>query len=254
MSSVPAESGIATARPAGGGWRAASGHADHATDRQLALFPYPLPATRHPLDVHAISIPAAAFTGDFYFVHRAAERLWFALGDVAGKGLSAAVVMAMIQEELERTTCDDPAANMMRLHTFLRPLIPRNRFATAVIGYIGDDGTLKIANAGHCPPLIVRSGGGIERIDSTGPVIGVLSSSQWCTFETTFRRGEALVLYSDGVLEARSPDGEEFGVARIESNAGGTSARQIAENILAAVNHHSGGVRDDDLTLLAIRR
>jgi phosphoserine phosphatase RsbU/P len=236
VSTMPAESSVASV-PA-----------------QLALFRSPLAARLPTLDVHAISIPARAFTGDFYFVHRAERRLLFALGDVAGKGLSAAVVMAMIQEELERTSCDDPAANMMRLHTFLKPLIPANKFATAVVGFVEHDGAVRLANAGHCPPLLVRADGLIEEIASTGPVIGVLSSSQWRTFETTLRRGETLVLYSDGAVEARSPNGEEFGVERLAAALSGDTSLKIAVSALEAVNRHSGGKRDDDLTLLVIRR
>ena len=250
MSSMPAESGVAPApaRPAG----RESGVAGGAT--QMALFRHGGLKPAATLDVHAISIPARAFTGDFYVVYRAAGRLWFALGDVAGKGINAAVIMAMIQEELEELTYDDPSAAMLRLHLFLRPLIPINRFATAVIGYVSDDGALKIANAGHCTPIIVRAGGEIDHVDSTGPVVGVLSSSQWRTFETTLSRGDALILYSDGVLEARAPGGEEFGIGRIESNVGRASARQMAESLLAAVTNHAGGLREDDLTLLAIKR
>jgi sigma-B regulation protein RsbU (phosphoserine phosphatase) len=257
VSSMPAESGVAPApaRPAGSGWRVAGGVAVSPNDLQLSLFPrFPLPATRHPLDVHAISIPARAFTGDFYVVYRAEGRLWFALGDVAGKGINAAVIMAMIQEELEELTYDDPSAAMLRLHLFLRPLLPSNRFATAVIGYVSDDGTLKIANAGHCTPIIVRATGEIDHVDSTGPVVGVLSSSHWRTFETALGRGDALILYSDGVLEARSADGEDFGVRRVAAALRGQTSREIAESILAAVNDHSGGAREDDLTLLAIKR
>ena len=210
--------------------------------------------TTHPLDVHAVSIPAGTFTGDFYFVHREEDRLSFALGDVAGKGIKAAIFMAMIQEELERTSCDDPSANMMRLHTFLRPVIPRNKFATAVVGHVDQSGVVRLANGGHCPPMIVRADGRIEEIPSTGPVLGVLSSSQWRTFETTLRRGESLVLYSDGAIEARSQDGEEFGVRRLAAALNGATSQEIAERVLAAVNHHSGGERSDDLTLLVIRR
>jgi phosphoserine phosphatase RsbU/P len=247
MSSMPTESGMTTARPAGGLQRAASGPA------QLSLFRSPLAARRSP-DVHAISIPARAFTGDVYFVHRSDDRMWFALGDVAGKGINAAVVMAMIQEKLEEITQYDPSGAMLRLHTFLCPLLPANRFATMVIGCLCDDGTLIIANAGHPAPLIVRAGGEIESIDSTGPVIGVLSGSQWRTAETNLAPGEALVLYSDGVLEAQSAQGEDFGIARLQARLGRASARQTAEEILAAVNAHSGGARSDDLTLVVVRR
>jgi sigma-B regulation protein RsbU (phosphoserine phosphatase) len=165
----------------------------------------------------------------------------------------------MIQEELEHrivscaTAGCDPSVTISRLHTFLKPLLPQNRFATAVIGNLDDDGNLTLANAGHCPPMILRANGQIESVGSTGPVIGVLSSSQWRTFETTLARDEALVLYSDGVLEARSASGEEFGDARIRNHVAPASARQIAEKIAAAVDHHTGGVRQDDLTILVMR-
>ena len=220
--------------------------------RQLPLFRSGGLKSATPFDVHAISIPARAFTGDFYFVRHADDRFLFALGDVAGKGLNAALVMAMIQEELERTSCDDPSADMMRLHTFLKPLIPQNRFATAVVGYVSDDGAVKLANAGHCPPILLRADGSVEEVSSTGPVLGVLSSSQWRTFETTLRRGESLVLYSDGVIETRAENGEEFGTGRLVGALNGNDSKAIAGNVLKAVRHY--GRTEDDLTLLVIRR
>lgn len=229
---------------------------------QIPLFK-PKRARKSPaLDVHAVSKPATAFTGDFYFTHRYEDRLWFALGDVAGKGLSAAVVMAMIQEELEHriascaiTRCD-PAATMGRLHEFLRPIVPRNRFATAVIGHIGDNGTLRLVNAGHCPPLVMRVDGTIESIDSSGPVVGMLSEARWTSRTTRLETGETLVLYSDGLIEARSSAGEEFGIDRLEAVLHAqprASARQTAEAVLAAVERHFSS-REDDLTLVVVRR
>jgi phosphoserine phosphatase RsbU/P len=223
----------------------------------------PAEAGPHTLDVHAISIPVLAFTGDFYATHRYEDRLWFALGDVAGHGISAAIVMAMIQEELEHrirscaiTRCD-PSATMGRLHEFLRPLVPNNRFATVVIGHLLDDGTLRIANAGHCPPLIVRRDGTIASIASTGPVIGMLSEARWSTATTRLEPGETLVLYSDGLVEARSADGVEFGVGGLKNvlqQPPGAAAATLAAEILDAVERHTGGVRHDDLTLVVVRR
>jgi len=212
-------------------------------------------------DVHAISIPARTFTGDFWFTRRAGDRLWFALGDVAGKGLPAALVMAMIQEELEqrinscaRAGCD-PATTMQRLHGFLRPLLPRNRFATAAIGWLRDDGLLTLVNGGHCPPLVLRADGGIEAINSTGPVVGVLERSRWTTATLTLGAGDKLLLYSDGVVEATSPEGEEFGQDGIERALPArryASAGTVATAIVDAVRRHANGAREDDLTVLVI--
>ena len=182
------------------------------------------------IDVQAVSRAARTFTGDFYFTHRHADRLWIALGDVAGKGLPAAIVMAMIQEELEHriascasTECD-PVRTTQRLHEFLAPLIPRNRFATAVIGWVRDDGKLTLVNAGHPSPLIVRRDGTIEEIESTGPILGVLPSPSWTTATTQLEEGDALVLYSDGVSEA-VVDGAELGVAGLKGMLAHTTSR-----------------------------
>ena len=222
------------------------------------------PATGNGFDVHAISVPARTFTGDFWFTHRTGDRLWFAIGDVAGKGLPAALVMAMIQEELEhriasyaRTSCD-PTVTMERLHAFLRPLLPRNRFATMVIGWLRDDGTLRIVNAGHCPPLIIRAGGRLDPIPSTGPIVGVLESPQWQSATLTLAAGEHLLLYTDGVTEATPADSDDefgrHGIERALRTSKNDSARMIAANVFEAVERHAGGMRSDDLTLMAVSR
>lgn len=201
--------------------------------------------------IEALSRPARTFTGDFYFTHRAHDRLWFAVGDVAGKGLPAAVVMAMIQEELEQriaacaeTRCA-PHVTMARLHEFLLPLMPSNRFATAVIGSLHDDGTLTIANGGHCPPLVWRRDGSVVEIGSTGPVLGILRHASWRAFETHLEPGDTLLLYSDGVIESQI-DGGDLGVDGFISLIAtvGPSPEAIAASL---------GITCDDVTLVAIR-
>jgi sigma-B regulation protein RsbU (phosphoserine phosphatase) len=229
--------------------------ADRGVVVQMPLFRPTPPRSAKLHDVHAISQPARAFTGDFYFLHRADDRLWFALGDVAGKGIPAAVVMAMIQEELEhriascaRAGCD-PSTTMARLHAFLKPLLESNRFATAIIGNLHDDGTLMLTNAGHCPPMIRRNSRAIEEIASTGPVVGILPSSRWTTFETAVAPGESIVIYSDGVIEAR-----DFGMQRLAAAVRGDNSQEIAENIATALDRHTGGEQTDDVTILVITR
>jgi phosphoserine phosphatase RsbU/P len=217
------------------------------------------------IDLHAVSLPARTFTGDFYFAHRGSDGLWIALGDIAGKGLAAAIVMAMVQEELERRftecaqTCCDPVTTLQRLQVFLRPLLPANRFVTAVVGHLRDDGRLVIANAGHCAPVVARLDGKIESIAPTGPVVGVLDAPRWSSVTTGLGRGEALLLYSDGVIEAKSLDDEEFGfapIAAILSSAvrRGVKAREVTGSILEEVRRHASGTREDDLTVVAVRR
>lgn len=204
----------------------------------------------HPPAIEAISRPARMFTGDFYLTHREHGRHWIVQGDVAGKGLPAAVVMAMIQEELERriTSCAqamcDPASTMQRLHDFLLPLLPSNRFATAVIAVLDDDGTLTVANAGHTPPLILRRDGRIEELGSTGPIVGLLPRARWTSLSTHLGPGETLLLYSDGVTEAMHGD-EELGVEGLRARLADTrDPHSLLESLRMC----------DDATMVVVRR
>lgn len=216
-------------------------------------------------DLHAISRPARVFTGDFYVAHTDRSGLRIALGDVAGKGLGAAIVMAMIQEELERWRSEsgvgegNPEATLFRLQELLKPLLPDNRFATAVIAHLGRDGSLALANAGHCAPLIARADGSLESIAATGPVLGILDRPRWTSVRTRLGCGDALLLYSDGLSETRSPQGLDFGEVLAPAFAGltretGAGARAIAEGLFGEAGRHAEGKAEDDLTLVVVRR
>lgn len=231
--------------------------------RQLPLFAAPAESPRD-VELHAISRPAGDFTGDFYLTHRHADTLWIVVGDVAGKGLHAAVIMGMIQEELEHrisscavTGCD-PAVTLARLDLFLRSILPQNRFATVAIAQIRDGGSLTVANGGHCPLLIARRDGSIETIGSTGPVAGILPNGRWRSVVLPFRKGDTLLAYSDGVIEARSGDDEEFGLCRLQrlfaDAASLDTVREVGDAVSASVRQHAGSRRDDDLTIVVARR
>ena len=227
--------------------------------RQVPLFDAKAAASPRAVDFHALSRPARTFTGDFYFTHRHGQRFWFAVGAVAGKGLNAAVFMAMIQEELEHriTSCAslecDPVATVHRLHEFLRGLLPSNKFATGVVGYLHDDGSLRVANAGHPPVLVARRNGTVEQIGSTGPVMGLLPGGTWISRRARLTAGDSVILYSDGLVEGQSAAGEEFGVERIIDAARGSSAREIAARITTAFDAHVAYKREDDLTLVVAK-
>lgn len=238
MSSLPALRGLKRA------------HSSQLSALRRASSSCELTAAGSQLEVRAVSRPARTFTGDFFLTHRHDDRLWLALGDVAGKGLPAAVVMAMIQEELEERIAScasaecDPARTMQRLHEFLAPLLPRNRFATAVVGWLNDDGRLTVANAGHPSPFVVRSDGRVEEIASTGPILGVLPHARWSSTTTHLHPGDALVLYSDGVSEAII-DGEELGLHGLrERLARCTSPEALLEKLETA----------DDVTMVVVKR
>jgi phosphoserine phosphatase RsbU/P len=165
--------------------------------------------------------------------------------------------MAMLQEELERrlascarTDCD-PAMTIHRLHDLLLPLHAGNRFATIVIAQIRDNGVIRIANAGHPPPLIARANGRIEQVASTGPAAGILDSPSWTSTYHHLGPRETMLLYTDGAIEAN-----DFGVdgvsAALRSASRATTSRSIANAVASSIRAH-GGV-EDDLTLLVARR
>lgn len=193
-------------------------------------------------DVHAIAIPAGTFTGDFYHTTREGDRFRFAIGDVTGKGLRAAVIMAMIQETLESRLAGAEALSdvVEEINQFLLPELSGNRFASLVIGELRGNGELLIVNAGHPPPLLIRRNKTVETLSSTGPVTGILTGVHWCTFNRHLETGESLVLYTDGVLEAVSVDGEEFGLERISSavSTSENTAAHAARALVASVRSY----------------
>jgi phosphoserine phosphatase RsbU/P len=221
---------------------------------QLRLFSRKTKSKPPIADIYAVSHPARTFTGDFYVTHRHDERIWLAHGDVAGKGLPAAIVMAMIQEELEHriSSCAaarcNPAATMQRLHEFLRPILPSNRFATAVIAHLRDDGMLTFANGGHCPPFIVRRDGSVEELSSTGPAVGILPQANWSSSTVRLAPGESLILYSDGIIESNT----DLGVSGLRELVAANA--RLAPKELAAKMLDAAGTRCDDSTIVIVRR
>lgn len=214
-------------------------------------------------ETHAVSLPAGSFTGDFYSAMRARDGgLVFALGDVAGKGLDAAVMMAMLQERLESLVEEnrDPrvADLIAAIHEVASEEMPSNKFATLVVGSFCSEGFVRMVNAGHAPPVILRASGEIETIDSTGPVVGLIRGSAWRVHDAYLNAGDSLVLYSDGVTEAESPEGHELGVegvrVALQGREGAEAATLVRHVLDAARLHRVGGIQADDTTVMVVRR
>jgi len=207
--------------------------------------------------VKALSRPATAFTGDFYFAVEVEGLLWFAVGDFAGHGLRAAVFMAMMQEELFRLirSCSsaDPAEVVASLDCALRGVIPFNRFATLVIGRELPDGSLQLVNAGHCFPFVVRSNGQLDMIGSHGPVVGLGPSPSWKQQSVRLATGERLVVYTDGLIEAESEDGSEFGAGRLGSLIGRLPHADVLDGVFDEVARFTNGRQEDDRTLFVLK-
>ena len=211
-------------------------------------------------DVFAFSQPARSVGGDLYHgILRDDGVLAVALGDVSGKGVGAALIMAMAQGliGLLHELGQPIDALMPALNRSLLKHNPGNRFLTLGLGLLRSDGSLSLANAGHCPLAVMRASGSVELVPPQGPVLGLLPMAKWGVTEVKLSAGDSIVFYSDGISESFSPESEEFGVEGVQrtlAGLGGGDAEAVGRALLeAAAKHRAGREADDDVTLLVVR-
>ncbi|HPW54456.1 MAG: PP2C family protein-serine/threonine phosphatase [Thermoanaerobaculaceae bacterium] len=209
--------------------------------------------------------PAWEVGGDLFDIFPAAgNSTALALGDVAGKGLPASLLMALTHGVLRSAAGELSAQTLAplvsRLNLVLCEATPPNRFATLFAAVVDAPSRhLSWVNAGHLPALLVRGGGEgneIERLRSTGPVVGALPYATYRCESTTLHCGDLLAIYSDGVTEAVSPSEEEFGEARLCAILTAMSHRpcqEIVSEIVRQVRAFAPGSPADDLTILVLR-
>jgi serine phosphatase RsbU (regulator of sigma subunit) len=216
-------------------------------------------------EICGITRPANTVGGDFYDVLPLRDdpegRVIVTIGDVAGKGSPAALLMALLLAVL-RTLVDEKLearALMARLNTQICRHSPSSRFITLFYGlYTPTTGALTYVNAGQNPPLLKRANGSIERLGGTGIALGMFEGSTYEAVDTTVAPGDLLILYSDGITEAEDPNGQPFEEAGLEgflAARGGDSPAMLAPAILQAVEAHARASRfGDDLTVLILKR
>jgi sigma-B regulation protein RsbU (phosphoserine phosphatase) len=213
-----------------------------------------------------LSRPANTVGGDFYDILPLEDgRLVIAVGDVAGKGSPAALLMAVLLAML-RTLVRlmeeqklAPVEVLARLNLQVSRHAPGTRFITLFFGvYQPVTGELQFVNAGHLPPLLLRAGGGRERLTEGGMALGMFDRAAYTSGRVLLGDEDLLAVYSDGITEAESPGGNPFDEAGLEAvlnvESGNTTAA-IGDAVLAAVKEHTGESRlADDLTILLLRR
>jgi sigma-B regulation protein RsbU (phosphoserine phosphatase) len=211
-------------------------------------------------EVFAFSQPARSVGGDLYHgMLREDGLLAVALGDVSGKGVTAALIMAMAQGMLGllQELGQPIEAVMPALNRSLLKHNPGNRFLTLAFGVLGAEGNLSLANAGHCPLALLRADGSVEMMPPKGPILGLLPMANWGVVKVQLSAGDSVVFYSDGISESFSPTGEEFGVEGVQrtlASCGGRRAGEVGQVLLdAAAKHRAGREADDDVTLLVLR-
>ena len=258
-----------------------------AQEVQAQLFPRHI--TQLPtLEVHGFCRPARSVSGDYYdFLPLGSERLVLAVGDVSGKGISAALLMATIHSAVRAYSIEGiPALRQMQavgagptlvaeydpvvpgaelspgtllslLNHQLYNSTPMEKYATLFLAlYHGREGRLTYSNAGHLPPLLLSESGSVRRLEDGGTVVGLFDSINYDEGSVHLRPGEIFLAYSDGVTEPENDFGE-FGEQRlvelVQENRD-LPLHRISEIVTAAVEDWIGGAEQpDDVTLVLAR-
>jgi len=227
---------------------------------QVGLLPRELPAPAG-WAVFGSSRPSRLVSGDYYLVAERAGALDAMVVDVAGKGIAAALLTASL-EALAAAPLESgiaPEEVLARVSRLLWRRTPASKYATALLLRVDlASGRARLANAGHLPALVARSGGAVESLGSTGRPLGLLPENDYGALEVTLEPGDLVALYTDGYVEAADGEGAEFGLERLAAALAarrGAALREIAAAVEADVAAFAGAEPDaDDRTLVLVRR
>jgi serine phosphatase RsbU (regulator of sigma subunit)/uncharacterized glyoxalase superfamily protein PhnB len=237
--------------------RRAAQELDIAKRVQARLFPQSLPPLET-LDYAGVCIQARAVGGDYYdFLNLGQSRLGLVIGDTSGKGIGAALLMANLQANLRSQSAiamEQPQKFLQSVNQLFCANTTDSAYATLFFGEY-DDRTqrLRYANCGHYSPLLLRNNDTLERLDSTGTVLGLFCEWDCGVEECALKPGDVLALYTDGITEACNAEEEEFGDDRlielVRRNRD-QSAQAILTGILEEVQRFSAHKQQDDITLI----
>jgi phosphoserine phosphatase RsbU/P len=236
-----------------------------AREVQERLFPQEMP-TLPGASVAGHCRPAQGVGGDYYDVFPLQDgRLGLAIGDVSGKGISAALLMASLRASLRGVTLDNPrdfAKLMDKVNRLVYEASADNRYATFFFGALNPvTRILDCVNAGHNAPLVLRQkpdgGSEILRVEADGPVVGLLPFAPYSEQSLQLQPGDLIVTYTDGISEAMTHDDEEWGEDRMmlaAASAREGSADQVLKRVFAEADKFTAGApQHDDMTLLILK-
>jgi len=233
---------------------------EQAADIQRRILPVGHPVIDR-IDLGGHNAPCRTVGGDYYdFLPYPDGRVAVVLGDVAGKGMSAALMMSNLQARVQilAEAPQDLANLMSRLDQSVAANAPPNRFITLFFAII-DPAAKKLTycNAGHNPPLVIRASGETEKLKAKGTVLGILPEIGYEEQSLIFDPGDMITIYSDGVTEAVGTNGEEFGEERLEELLVANRDKGAVAIIDAVLEHldefTASAPFEDDVTLLVAR-
>lgn len=206
------------------------------------------------------SLPSHQVGGDYFEVASVAPDCWsVVMADVSGKGVSSALLAALLQGSLLAGPRDpDGSVRMMvRINRFLIERTEGEKYATLFYGAVNESGLLHWINAGHCAPLLLRRGERLRALDSNALPVGLLEEAEYAAETVQLQPGDRLVIYTDGVSEAQNADGAFFGDKRVRDvlhrheTADYAAVFRALDDELTAFT--SGAVQKDDITLLVVQ-
>jgi serine phosphatase RsbU (regulator of sigma subunit) len=215
---------------------------------------------RGDFEIAGESFPAQYVSGDLLTVFEVGGQTLFAIGDICGKGLFAGMWFTHLSGLIRifAQTCSDPAQIAERINSHLTALPPEPPLATLFLGCVNPrSGQLTYCNAGHPAPLWLRADGRIEQLLAGGPLLGAVAGSVFSSAHVCLAPGETLIGYSDGVVECRNRNGQDFEAARLAAAAAGAprSAGAILFSVLGATQDFAAAQpRADDIALLVVHR
>jgi len=237
--------------------RRAAQELEIAKQVQARLFPQALPPLAT-LDYAGLCVQARQVGGDYYdFLELGRDRLGIVIGDVAGKGMAAALLMANLQANL-RSRCaiasDQPRRFLQSVNQLFFENSIDSAYATLFFAeYQDQTRLLRYANCGHLAGFLLRRDGALERLDSTATVLGLFKEWDCSIAERELSPGDTLLLYTDGIVESFDDAGEEFGEQRLLEalrRHRHLPARPLLDSVLAEVRAFSPRNQFDDITLI----
>ena len=232
-----------------------------ANDIQVNLLPKSKPQILN-YQIDGKSIPAKEVGGDYFdFIPLKNNDLVFCLGDISGKGIPAALLMANLQASLRgQTLMDIPCKDCVAFtNNLLYNSTDSNKFATLFYGVLhSSENTITFCNAGHNEPILIDQAGNINRLKEGGIIVGILPGMTYEEKTIDFKADSLLVVYSDGITEAMNSNEEEFGEERLISlikENKSLSPSNLINLVINTVNDHAGNAEQmDDMTLVIIKR